>query len=68
MSETTVRSIRDSYKEEVKRKRRDYSDHDELKHLKPKKRGRPLLLGQDMDAKVQLYIRKLEKEEELSHL
>ena len=57
VSETTVRSIRDSYLMEVKRKRTD--DVEDITILPPKKRGRPLLLGEALDTKVQLYLQKV---------
>ena len=58
VSQTTVRSIRDSYNEEVKRKRKAEGDGD-VALLPMKKRGRPLLLGDEVDAKVQAYLRKV---------
>uniref|UniRef100_A0A1X7V5Y1 Uncharacterized protein n=1 Tax=Amphimedon queenslandica TaxID=400682 RepID=A0A1X7V5Y1_AMPQE len=63
VSETTVRSIRDAYREELKRKRMEFDDDDDdddvaMESLYAKKRGRPLLLG-DLDEIVQLYLRKL---------
>ena len=33
----------------------------EVKELPPKKRGRPLLLGAELDARVQLYIKEMRK-------
>ena len=58
VSETTVRSIRNVYIEGLKRKRQDEEEGD-IVTLPLKKRGRPLLLGQDLDTKVQSYIRKV---------
>ena len=61
VSETTVRSIRDAYRKELKRKRMELDDDEDvaLESLNPKKRGRPLLLGNYLDEIVQLYLRKL---------
>ena len=55
--------IRDDYKfeETRKRKREDDSEDCELMSLEPKKRGRPLLLGQNMDRKVQAYHQESER-------
>ena len=58
VSETTVRSIRSAYVQGVHQKRRA-EDDGEIVALPLKKRGRPLLLGQELDAKVQLYLRKV---------
>ena len=57
MSESTARSIRDSYLIEAKRKR--VEDLEDIEALPEKKRGRPLLLGDALDEKVQLYLRKV---------
>ena len=60
VSETTVRSIRNAYIESLKRKGRGDSDEDEEDITLPlKKRGRPLLLSQQLDTKVQSYLTKL---------
>ena len=57
VSESTARSIRDSYLIEAKRKR--VEDLEDIEALPEKKRGRPLLLGDVLDEKVQLYLRKV---------
>ena len=57
MSESTIRSIRDSFLREAKRKR--VEDIEEVTTLPKKKRGRPLLLGNALDEKVQLYLLKV---------
>ena len=51
-------SIKVSYLEAVKNKRRSDSD-DEVTSLPLKKRGRPLLLGVDLETKVQMYLKKI---------
>lgn len=56
LSESTVRSIKDAYKIEVARKRKLQED-DEILSLPEKKRGRSVLLGEDLDKKVQLYLK-----------
>ena len=53
--ETTIRSIRDSYRQELKRKR----DDGDIDALPLKKRGRRLLLGEDLDHMVQSYLKKI---------
>ena len=52
---TTVRSIRDAYLVEVKRKRQK---NKEVHELPESKRGRKLLIGESLDHKLQLYIEK----------
>lgn len=52
VSETTVRSIRSSYAEGVRKRRA--KDEEDIVALPLRKRGRPLLLGQELDTKVQL--------------
>ena len=50
VSESTVRSIRDKYKEEVRRKRS--ADNSTVSVLSPRKHGRCLLLGEKMDTEL----------------
>ncbi len=57
ISESTVRSIQKSYQSELERKRRHGKDEIEL--LPIKKRGRSLLLGEDIDKRVQDYFKKV---------
>ena len=59
VSETTVRSIKDAYVAEIERKRNSSQDSEVISSLPSKKRGRPLLLGSDLDMKVQQYLRKV---------
>ena len=59
VSETTVRSIKDAYTVEIKRKRASQESVRDVSSLPSKKRGRPLLLGQDLDGKVQQYLKKV---------
>lgn len=61
VSVTTIRSIRDAYRKELKLRRKRTPDLGdvELESLDPKKRGRPLLLGNYYDGIIQLYVRML---------
>ena len=59
VSQNTVNSIKKAYLEHVKQKRRADSSDDEVKELPPKKRGRPVLLGECIDKQVQLYLKKI---------
>ena len=57
VSEPTVRSIRDIYRQEL-RKKRSVDNEDKMSVLPTKKQGRRVLLRKDIDEKVQLYINK----------
>ena len=58
ISDNTVKSIRKSYQEEQrKRKRRGEDEH--IESLPEKKRGRGFLIGDDLDHLLQLYLRKI---------
>ena len=61
VSKTMVHSIRYAYIEGAKRKRAVELDEEETEivALPPKKRGRPVLLGQKLDSLVQLYLKKV---------
>lgn len=60
VSETTVHSIKKDYLKSVAEKRRKTDDDDaELSSLETKKRGRHVLLGEDIDGKVQKYLRRI---------
>ena len=56
LSEATVRSIRDSYHSQVNI-RIKLGESAVLSSLPERKRGRPKLIGDDVDQQVQLYIR-----------
>ena len=58
VSESTVRSIRDAYRQELRKKRRHKDDEDGMSVLPTIKQGRHVTLGEDIDKKVQLYIKK----------
>ena len=56
--DSTVKSIKKAYLEEL-RKRPRSEDGEEITALPTKKCGRKLLLGEDLDMKVQIYLRKI---------
>ena len=56
MSESSVKSIKKSYLE-TRRKRN--SDSEDIVLLPTKKRGHTLLLGNDLDEKLQLYLKQI---------
>jgi hypothetical protein len=58
VSESTVKSIQKGYKEELR-----LDNGEELKDFPAKKHGRKLLLGEDLDEKVQMYIKKVREGE-----
>ena len=58
LGESTVRSICNAYKAELTRKRKQQEEGDVIS-LPVKKRGRQLLLGDDLDAKVRLYLKRV---------
>ena len=57
VSKWTVRSIRNVYWQELCKKRRE--DDEEMSSLPTKKRGRHVMLGEDIDTNVQLYMQKM---------
>ena len=63
LRESTVHSIRSAYKVELERKRKqlatDDSSDDEVCSLPERKRGRKVILGEDLDSKVQKYLCKV---------
>ena len=58
ISRTTVHGLKKAYYQELSRKRKAEEDL-AISTLPTKKRGRPLLLGEDLDTKVQQYLRAL---------
>ena len=56
INESTIKSIRNAYLEEVKKRPRE---DDSFTSLPAKKRGRKLLVGKDLDFKIQLYLQKV---------
>ena len=58
LKESSVRTWRNSYKEELSRKRKIKDDSD-IAELPQKKKGRPLLIGNKLDDQVKSYIQYL---------
>ena len=58
ISRTTVHGLKKAYYQELSRKRKAEEDL-AISTLPTKKRGHPLLLGEDLDTKVQQYLRAL---------
>lgn len=56
LAESTVRSMKKSYEASLKTRKRKLDFDGEITELVPKKRGRPLLLGAELDTKIQKYI------------
>ena len=61
LNKSTVRSIKKNYYQELGKKRSPSGnlDSEAITSLPPKKRGRPLLLGETIDSHVQSYIKVL---------
>jgi hypothetical protein len=58
LKESTVSLFRDSYKKEIKTRKRklDTAENVNIVELESKKRGRKTLLGDELDSKVKLYL------------
>ena len=54
---STIRGFKKAYLQELNWKRRAEEDNLTVTRLPAKKRGRPLLLGEEFEQKVQLYLR-----------
>ena len=61
VSESTVKFIKSRYKDEL-RKQRAGSGSSVVKSFPEKKRGRMLLLGDELDKKLQLYLRRIRED------
>ena len=59
VSESTVKSIKKAYLEELRKRPRTDDGGEPISALPVKKRGSKLLLGDDLDQKVQIYLRKV---------
>ena len=57
LKESTIRGWKDSYIKEVKMEKKPMN----VTELPERRRGRPLLLGEELDRKVQAYITALRK-------
>ena len=58
VSETTLHSVKKVYLHDVTRKRANEEDDETVDILPHHKRGRPILLGESVDGKVQMYLRR----------
>ena len=58
VSVSTVASIKQAYLETAQNKRMLDSD-DDVSILPLKKRGRPFILGEDLNKRIQLYLKKV---------
>ena len=63
VSATIVKSIKKAYVEEMRKRPRSDDGEEEISVLPVKKRGTKLLLGDDLDQKVQIYLRKVREGE-----
>ena len=59
VSQLLLQSIKVAYLEHLKRIGRDNLSDDEVAYLPPNKRGRPFLLGEQIDKQLQLYVKKV---------
>ena len=60
VSYSTAKSMKKAYEDELRKRRRCYvAGMEEITDLPAKKRGRKLLIGDNLDEKVQLYLRKV---------
>ena len=66
--ETTVRSIKMAYVEEIRQKRIGEPNGGDITVLPLQKLGRLVLLGPDVDTKLQMHLKKVREEEEQCHL
>ena len=60
LKETSVRQFKDKYKKSIHSS--TYESPLAVKELVPKKRGRPLLIGEELDDQVKEYVRELRRE------
>ena len=60
INDSTVKSIKKAYLEELRKRPRSENSED-ITAIPTKKRGRKLLLGEDLDMKVQVHLRKVRK-------
>ena len=58
LKESSVRTWKNSYLEELKRRKKSNGDLD-IKALPEKKRGRPYLIGEELEMQVRAYLRAL---------
>ena len=63
VSDSTVKSIKSCYKEELRKQRASTGRSAIVNSLPEKKRGRTLLLGDELDKKLQLYLKRIREDE-----
>ena len=56
LKESSIQTWRDTYKSEIKKRRRCGEDIVTISELREKKKGRPLLLGEELDQQVKAYL------------
>ena len=59
LTEPTVRRLKNTYKDELKK--RPLEERDSLEELPLKKRGRPLMIGEELDGQVKHYLGEIRK-------
>ena len=59
VSQSSVQSFKAAYLEHLKQIGRDNLSDEEVAYLPPNKRGRPFLLGEEIDKQLQLYMKKV---------
>ena len=59
VSQSTVKSIKKAYTEQLKK--RPCGSEEPVDHLPPKKRGRKVLIGSEVDENVQAYVRQVQE-------
>ena len=61
LKETSVRRFKNNYQAQLKSSTKEASENFTVQELVPKKRGRPLLIGEELDEQVREYVRELRK-------
>ena len=61
LKETSVRRFKNHYQTQLKTSTKEISGSSTVQELVPKKRGRPLMVGEELDEQVREYIRELRK-------
>ena len=56
VKESSVRTWRNAYTLEIRKRRREGSEDVSVKQLPEKKRGRPFLLGEELEMQVRAYL------------
>ena len=61
LKETSVRRFKNNYQVHLKTSTKDVSEKGTVQELVPKKRGHPLLIGEELDDQVREYVKELRK-------